>query len=76
MWFVESHEEDANRFLGVINFDNGDALGYIISPDGALGSKLCSFDHESYDGDEEQALEDFLLPQYDSFTAYIEERAG
>lgn len=41
IWFEETHDEDAHRFIGVINFDNGDALGYIISQNGKLGSKLC-----------------------------------
>ena len=60
-WFRETHPDIASRYVAFQDFGNGDTSGYVFdeSLKNVLG--LFTFEHESYEFEESQDWQDFLL---------------
>ena len=71
MWFAETHKEESKRFIAIVPNDDGSSLGYLIDRKGKLVPELCGFELSSCDYDEDQEIEEFVVPQFDSFTDFI-----
>ena len=59
-WFAETHQSFANRFFPFIDFSNGDGIGYIVDESGAIIDGLFCFEHENYEFDAEQDVNEFI----------------
>lgn len=59
-WFQETHPDIASRFFPFVDWANGDGIGYLVDSTGEVLPGLVSFEHESYDFDEDQEVEEFL----------------
>jgi hypothetical protein len=59
--FAETHPEEAARFFPFIDFEDGDGVGYCVDEEGQLLEGLFLFEHEAYEGEEDQEPSDFLV---------------
>lgn len=59
-WFQETHADIASRYFPFVDWANGDGIGYLVNSTGEVLPGLVSFEHESYDFDEDQDAEEFL----------------
>ncbi|MEO0416567.1 MAG: SMI1/KNR4 family protein [Verrucomicrobiota bacterium] len=64
---MEMHPELAKDFIPVIDWDNGDYEGFIKGEP----KTLFSFEHEFYDFDAEQPVDEFLEPTEETFFEFI-----
>lgn len=71
-WFQETHPGPAQRFFPFIDWSNGDATGYLLSPSGALLSALFDFEHEEYTFDASQDESEFLTSAYGSIEELLQ----
>ncbi|PQO46977.1 SMI1/KNR4 family protein [Blastopirellula marina] len=69
--FAGTHSELASRFLPFIDWDNGDATGYLLQQDGTLFPGLVTFEHETYHYDATQDAEEFMTPGPDSLADFL-----
>ncbi|BCX48529.1 cell wall assembly/cell protein, KNR4 [Haloferula helveola] len=72
-WFQETHPELAKRFVPFVDWGNGDASGYVFSETGTLLPGIFIFEHESYEFEEDQGWEEFLIPVDSSIRAFLTE---
>ncbi|MFC4994809.1 SMI1/KNR4 family protein [Rubritalea tangerina] len=61
-WFQETHTDLAERFVAIADWDCGDYSGFLFSEDGSLMDGFYTFEHESYEFDEDQNWSEFLIP--------------
>lgn len=59
-WFADTHPDVASRFFPFIDFANGDSMGYLTETVGSILPGLFCFEHESYEHDEDQDVDEFL----------------
>ncbi len=60
--FAGTHSDLASRFLAFVDWENGDAMGYLQQPDRTFFPFLVTFLHEQYRYDAAQDPNDFLTP--------------
>ena len=72
-WFQETHPEHAKRFVPFVDWGNGDATGYVFSETGTLLPGIFIFEHESYEFEEDQDWEEFLIPVDSTIRAFLTE---
>lgn len=72
-WFQETHPELAKRFVPFVDWGNGDASGYVFSETGTLLPGIFIFEHESYEFEDDQDWEEFLIPVDSSIRAFLTE---
>ena len=70
-WFSDTHGDLASRFFAVIDWENGDVMGYLRQKDGAFHPFLVTFLHEKYRFDAAQDAEDFMEPGPDSLEQFL-----
>ena len=58
--FSETHPETAERFFPFLDWANGDGMGYLMNESGEVLPGLYTFEHESFEFDEDQETEEFL----------------
>jgi SMI1/KNR4 family protein SUKH-1 len=59
-WFIATHEEYAKRFFPLIDFSNGDGIGYLTDRSNTVMDGLFCFEHEKYRFKETQDVNDFI----------------
>jgi hypothetical protein len=72
-WFQETHPELAKRFVPFVDWGNGDASGYVFSEAGIPLPGIFIFEHESYEFEEDQDWEEFLIPVDSSIRDFLTE---
>ena len=72
-WFQETHPEIAKRFVPFVDWGNGDASGYIFSDSGTPLPAIFMFEHESYEFEEDQDWEEFLVPVDTTIRSFLTE---
>lgn len=60
-WFDETHPESAAQFFPFIDWANGDGMGYLLDENGEFFDGLYCFEHENYEFEEDQKIEDFVV---------------
>lgn len=71
-WFADTHPEFTDRFVPFIDFDNGDGLGYFYEANGTIMEGLFCFEHEAYEADEAQDINEFVTSAPISIRQFIE----
>lgn len=69
--FSETHPIFAERYLPCVNWDNGDATGYLLDKDGKYLPDLFTFLHELYKFDSAQDVNDFLQPSAEGLAVFL-----
>lgn len=72
-WFQETHPGIAKRFVPFVDWGNGDASGYVFSETGIPLPGIFIFEHESYEFEEDQDWEEFLIPVDSSIRGFLTE---
>jgi hypothetical protein len=60
-FFQDTHPDVAKRFFPFIDWSDGDASGYMISPSDRLLPSLFDFQHDDYEFEETQEGSEFLV---------------
>ncbi|MEM9412978.1 MAG: SMI1/KNR4 family protein [Planctomycetota bacterium] len=75
-WFEETHPEPAARFFPFIDWANGDGMGYVLDGDGQVIDGLYCFEHENYEFEEDQELEEFVVKWNNTILELLSDGAG
>lgn len=70
-WFEKTHPDIASSFVAFVDWGNGDASGYLFDGMGSIRDGIFMFEHESYDSDEAQKWEEFLMPIDESIQDFL-----
>ena len=75
-WFEATHPEAAARFFPFIDWGNGDGMGYLLGEDGKKLNGLYCFEHENYEFDAEQEIEEFVVKWNNTIHELLTDGAG
>ena len=68
--FPKSHKAFANRYLPVVDWENGDTSGYVLGEDGEFVDAFFMFEHELCNS-QTSDVNDFMVPIADSLHAFL-----
>ena len=72
LWFAETHEDIANRFLPIYDWNDGNFTGYLRGESGTLEDEsVYTFYHDMYYHEEGQSWDEFIIYEESSFEKFI-----
>ena len=71
--FPKSHKKYADRYLPVVDWENGDTSGYVLDEDGTFVNCLFMFNHELCTHEKTQGVNEFLTPAADNLHSFLSE---
>ncbi len=72
-FFQDTHPDLAKRFFPFIDWSDGDASGYMLSPSRDLLPSLFDFQHDDYEFEETQDDSEFLVVAYRDIKDFIQQ---
>lgn len=70
-WFAETHPDLAKRFVAFIDWGCGDYCGYLFTDDGDALDGIYTFEHESYEFEDDQDWAEFIQPLDSSLKDFL-----
>ncbi|MDB2685906.1 SMI1/KNR4 family protein [Mariniblastus sp.] len=71
--FPKSHKTYADRYLSVVNWENGDTCGYVMKEDGSFVDCFFMFNHELCSHEKSQDVNEFLTPVAENLYSFLSE---
>ena len=71
--FPKSHIQYAERYLPVVDWENGDTSGYVLNEDGTFVDCFFMFNHELCTDNKTQDVNEFLSPVAENLHAFLSE---
>ncbi|MCA9194836.1 MAG: SMI1/KNR4 family protein [Planctomycetales bacterium] len=75
-WYAKTHRSLKGRFYPFIDWSNGDTMGYYFSKSGELMPGLYCFEHEEYQHDSDQNVDEFIVRWNSSIFGLLTKGAG
>ena len=69
--FPKPHKKYADRYLPVVDWENGDTSGYMLDEDGTFVDCLFMFNHESCTHEKTQDVNEFLTPVAENLYTFL-----
>lgn len=70
--FSTTHPKAAERFLPVFDWNDGDAVGYLLNNDGTFKVGLYEFSHDDYEYSSKQPVSEFIARCDESIGSFLE----
>lgn len=71
-WFKETHPDYADRFIAFIDWGDGSTCGYGLADDRSILPGIYEFDHDLYEFDVKQDINDFLVIADSSIESFLD----
>ena len=69
--FPKTHKKYANRYLPVVDWENGDTCGYMVNDEGGFIDCLFMFNHELCTHEQAQDVNEFLTPVAENLYEFL-----